>query len=125
MGRNLTLVVLLVVGSALSAAQDFRKVVQIVDEMETSLRKTIALEQDQRKADVAAVRREIDLMKQNHQVSAVRDTGEASTVTDKQWEQIDRRIAALERRLDKTNSEVVELTRAVSLLVTELKKSFK
>jgi hypothetical protein len=125
MGRNLTLVVLLVVGSALSAAQDFRKVVQIVDEMETSLRKSLASEQDQRKADVVALRQEIELLKQHPQVSPVRDTVEALTVTATQWKQLDRRIAVLEKRVDKTNSDVTELIRAVSLLVTELKKSMK
>jgi len=125
MARNLTLTVLLMLGSANSTAQDLRKVVQIVDEMETSLRKSLASEQDQRKADVAALRQEIDLLKLSRGTSVSADTVETGAPIAKQWDQLERRIAVLENRIEKTSGDVVQLTQAVSLLVNELKKSLR
>ena len=123
MMRSVIVAALLVFGGAIAAAQEFRKIVEIVDEMETSLRKTIAQEQTDRKADIAALRQEIDRLRESRTVPVATAGIEAGTAVESAA--ILRRLDVLEKRIDKTNNDVLQLTRAVSLLVQELKATAK
>ena len=57
------LVLLLVTGNALG--QDFKKVIEIVDEMETSLKGMISREQAERKNEIASLRNEVVALRQS------------------------------------------------------------
>lgn len=123
--RSVIVVVMILVGALSCAAQDFRKVVEIVDEMETSLRKSISQEQEQRKSEIAVLRRDVDALRQGQRVPVSADTAGSTAALQQQWREIDRRLTLLEKRADKAGKDVADLTQAVALLVQELKKSVK
>lgn len=125
MMRSAIIAALLAFGGATAAAQDFRKVIEIVDEMETSLRKSITQELTERKNDVAALRQDIERLRKGQPALVPGDAVERSSGIQTELAALSRRLDVLERRIEKTNDDVVQLTRAVSLLVQELKATVK
>jgi hypothetical protein len=123
MRRSLSIAVVLVLGVGTSWAQDFRKVVEIVDEMETSLRQMVAKEQTDRKADVAALRLEIDRLRAMPGGARAADTTVYTMGTA--LDVIHRRLDLVEKRTEEMHTDLAQLSKAMSLLVVELKKSSK
>jgi len=121
--RSMIITGLLVLGGATSTAQDFRKVVDIVDEMETSLRQMIAKEQTDRRTDIAGLRLEIDQLRGNQRGAISADTTMSATGAEMALDHINHRLGLIETRADKMNTELAQLTKALSLLVVELKKT--
>jgi hypothetical protein len=125
MKRCLIVTALLVFGGATSTAQDFRKVVEIVDEMETSLRKTMVKEETERKADIAGLRVELDRLRAVRRVAVAADSTRSAGGTETALDDIRLRLDLLEKRADGLHTDLGELTKAMSLLVTELKASVR
>jgi len=121
--RSLVIAVVLVLGVGTSVSQDFRKVVEIVDEMETSLRQMVAKEQTDRKTDVAALRLEIDRLRAVPHGARSADTTAYATGTA--LDDIHRRLDLVEKRTEEMHTDLAQLSKAMSLLVLELKKSSK
>jgi hypothetical protein len=117
------LVMLLAFSCAAAVAQDFRKVVEIVDEMETSLRQMVAKEQADRKTDVAALRLEIDRLRALPRGARAADTTAYATGTA--LDDIHQRLDLVEKRTEEVHTDLAQLSKAMSLLVLELKKSSK
>lgn len=115
----------LFIACATSEAQDFRKIVEIVDEMETSLRKMIAHEEMERKADIVALRQEINRLRVSGPVAdsgkAV-NSGAGSTLVPGAGRALPADSVA---RADKTCAGLAELAAAVSHLSKELTEARK
>jgi hypothetical protein len=121
MNRSLVIVALFVWGGAIAGAQDFRKVVTIVDELETSLKKMITQEQADRKSDVAALRQEVDRLRELRPGPGMQAPDVAATTAG--LVQLSQRLERLELRTDEMHRDFTQLTKAVALLVAELKAS--
>ena len=116
--RRTATVVLFLLGLVLRGeAQDFKKVVDIVVDMEASLKKMIATETADRKASTDSLRIELAGIR----TSIPNTSAENSPVL----ENLDSRIGTLERRLDelKANSDLRSMSGELSSLITELKKA--
>ncbi len=123
--RCMIVTALLVFSSATSMGQDFRKVVEIVDEMETSLRKSVVKEETERKADIAGLRAEVDRLRAGRRLSTAADSARNAGGSDTVPDDIQLRLALLEKRADGLHDDLTELTKAMFLLVTELKEATK
>jgi hypothetical protein len=99
-------------------AQDFRKVVEIVTDMETSLKKLIQQEQSQRKEDVAALQSQLNELR-----SAIANT--SSTNGQAVSASVEQRLAAIEQKIgaDQPSNSLPELTKQLAALLEELRKS--
>lgn len=114
--------VVLAVMSAAASAQDFRKVVEIVDEMETSLKRMIAKEQTDRKNEIASLRTEVLALRQSlSTASAAPDHAVAAVAS---IDDLARRMDVLEKRVGggPQNADLTQLTGQLNTLVAELKK---
>jgi hypothetical protein len=122
MRRVLISLVVFALSATVSSAQNFQKVVEIVDQMETSLKKMITQEQVDRKSDIAALR--IDLEHLRSQQAATDTTAKRVAPEPRAgFEKMEQRLAKLEQNLDRTNANLGELTKALALLVGELKRT--
>lgn len=97
-------------------SQDFKKVVEIVDEMETSLKQMIAKEESQRQTEISSIKDDIEKITQQIQnVSAGNNSSEI--------EALHNRIQLIENKLNENKTpDVSELTNQLNNLITELKK---
>jgi len=99
-----------------SPAQDFKKVIAIVDEMEKSLKGMIALEETQRETEISGLQKDI----QNLQVQ-IQNTSTGVNVNNRQnLEALTERISLLENKVNNLNAapEIKELAGQLA----ELKK---
>ena len=117
-----TLVLFLLAGTAVG--QDFRKVVEIVDEMETSLKQMISKEQTERKTEIASLRSEVLALRQSLATSPALDRSENAVIPAASVEELARRMDILEKRISGVpqNSDLSQLTGQLNTLVAELKK---
>jgi hypothetical protein len=100
-----------------STAQDFKKNVEIVDEMETSLKQMIATEEQQRQSEISLIKNDIE--KINQQIQNVT----ADNLSSSEVKTLNSRIESLETEISGNNSaESYELTNQLIQLIAELKK---
>ena len=116
------LVLLLVTGNALG--QDFKKVIEIVDEMETSLKVMISREQTERKNEIASLRSEVLALRQSLVAVPHADRSDNAAVASASVEDLARRMDILEKRISGVpqNADLSQLTGQLNTLVAELKK---
>ena len=114
---------LCVAGFQQGFGQDFKKVVDIVVEMEASLKKMIAQEQGQRKTEFAGLRTEVQVLRT---ALSERPTAAIASATALPPELISR-IEALEQRLSdlKPAPELTEITQKLNGLLTEIKTAIE
>jgi hypothetical protein len=93
--------------------------------METSLRKTMVKEETERKADIAGLRVELDRLRAVRRVAVAADSTRSAGGTETALDDIRLRLDLLEKRADGLHTDLGELTKAMSLLVTELKASVR
>jgi hypothetical protein len=111
----ISLTLLLSINTA--TAQDFKKVVEIVDQMETSLKQMIANEEQLRQSEISALKNDID--KINQQVKNV----SADVLQPNDIQLLNSRIELLEKNINENKSPgIPELAGQLSQLITELKK---
>jgi polyhydroxyalkanoate synthesis regulator phasin len=103
-----------------SAAQDFNKVIAIVDEMENSLKGLIAKEEMQRQTEISDLQKDI----QNLQVQMQNTSNSVTTNNQQDFEALTGRVSMLENKVNNLNSspETNELAGQLNQLITELKK---
>jgi hypothetical protein len=112
-------VYILIVWMSQSPAQDFKKVVVIVDEMEKSLKGMIAKEETQRQTDITSLQKEIKNLHEQ-----IKSTSETNTNSTNNFESLVGRIGLLENKVNSVNvaSDTKELAGQLNQLLTELKK---
>ena len=117
-----TLTLFLLAGTAVG--QDFRKVVEIVDEMETSLKKMITKEQAERKTEIASLRNEVLALRQSLAHGPTMDRSDNAAVPIASVEELARRMDILEKRINGVpqSADLSQLTGQLNTLVAELKK---
>jgi hypothetical protein len=99
------------------SAQDFKKVVEIVDEMENSLKQMISKEESQRQSEISFLKNDIEKINQHIQ-NATTENLQAPDI-----EILNNRIESLENKLQGNNSPGInELTNQLNQLIAELKK---
>jgi len=101
--------------------QDFKKVIEIVGEMETSLKKMISEEQVQRKSEFAGLKTEVEALRTTLLKGPNAETSGTSAIPP----ELVARIEALEKRFGevKPAPEISALTEKLSSLLSELRKS--
>jgi hypothetical protein len=121
--KRITAVIVLIFVFALGAnAQDFKKVVDIVVEMEASLKNMITKEESQRKTEVSALKSQVDELRTTFaHVNTTRP--EEAKITN--VELLAERIDAMEKKVGENShsTEVATLTTQLSGLLVELRKS--
>ena len=117
-----TLTFFLLAGTAVG--QDFRKVVEIVDEMETSLKKMITKEEAERKTEIASLRNEVLALRQSLGTGPMTDRSDNTAVSIASVEELARRMDILEKRINGVpqSADLSQLTGQLNTLVAELKK---
>ena len=118
---GIVLVLLFVTSTALG--QDFKKVIEIVDEMETSLKGMISREQAERKNEIASLRSEVVALRQSLG-NPHADRSDNVAVASASVEELTRRMDILEKRLSGVpqNADLSQLTGQLNTLVAELKR---
>lgn len=118
MRRCSTLFVAVIFLISASHAQDFKKIVAIVAEMEASLKKSIVNEASQRNADVAAIRKQLSELQ-----ASLNEPGSVPGRSDSQKD-IEVRLQALEKTVEAMQHDVKTkgLLDTLASLLTELKK---
>ena len=108
-------------GLQLGFGQDFKKVVDIVVDMEISLKKMISQEQEQRKTEFASLRTEVQVLRASLSERPTQAIAAASTFPP----ELLARIESLEQRLTelKPAPDMAFLAEKLSSLLGELKKS--
>jgi hypothetical protein len=116
------LVLLLVTSTALG--QDFKKVIEIVDEMETSLKGMISREQTERKNEIASLRSEVLALRQSLTTAPRTDRSENAGIASASVDELARRMDILEKRINGVpqNADLSQLTGQLNTLVAELKR---
>lgn len=118
MVRKLFLIAIMLGLAHTAVAQDFRKVIDIVGEMEVTLKQMISREEQQRKGEIASLRQEVAELRT---VMAQPSAGMTATGI----EPLSLRVEALEQRVSgiSTGPELAVLTGQLSTLVAELRKT--
>lgn len=103
-----------------SPAQDFKKVITIVDEMEKSLIGMISKEETQRQTEISGLQKDI----QNLQVQIQNTPADLNADNQQNFEVLTGRISLLENKVGNLNAspETNELAGQLNQLITELKK---
>lgn len=116
------LVLMFVTGTA--CGQDFKKVIEIVDEMETSLKGMISREQTERKTEIASLRSEVLALRQSLVTAPRADRSDNAAVASASVEDLARRMDILEKRINGApqGGDLSQLTGQLNTLVAELKK---
>ncbi|QQS35456.1 MAG: hypothetical protein IPM56_14560 [Ignavibacteriales bacterium] len=115
--KSITLFVLFILVSGLLNAQDFRKVVEIVDEMEMSLKQMIAKEESQRQSEISSIKSDIEKINQHIQNVS------ADNLKSKEVESLNNRVQLIEQKLKEEQTPgTPELTEQLTALIAELKK---
>lgn len=123
MKKYIFLLVLLTLGLIMPInkvkAQDFKKIVEIVVELENTLKQLIAKEETQRLSDVSEIKQEISGLQQ--QISSMSASFSPGNQTD--YEALDRRVGLLENSIQNIKSipEMESLTSQLNQLISELK----
>lgn len=123
MKSKVVTVLVLLLATSTALGQDFKKVIEIVDEMETSLKGMISREQAERKSEIASLRNEVVALRQS--LAAPRaDRSENVAVASASVEELTRRMDILEKRLSGVpqNTDLSQLTGQLNTLVAELKR---
>jgi polyhydroxyalkanoate synthesis regulator phasin len=110
----------LIFSASKSAAQDFKKVIEIVDEMEKSLQEMIAKEETQRKTEISGLQKDI----QNLQEQVQNTSTGVNAINQQDFESLTRRISLLENKVNNLSvtPETTEFAGQINQLITELKK---
>jgi hypothetical protein len=105
-------------------AQDFRKVIEIVDQMETSLKGMISREQAERKTEIASLRNEVLALRQSLTTAPQADRSDNVAVATASVEDLARRMDILEKRFSGVpqGADLSQLAGQLNTLVAELKK---
>lgn len=118
-----SLLILLIVASN-AFGQDFRKVIEIVDQMETSLKDMISREQAERKTEIASLRSEVLALRQSLTTAPRADRSDNVAVATASVEDLARRMDILEKRFSGVpqGADLSHLAAQLNTLVAELKK---
>jgi hypothetical protein len=123
--KRLLLTAMLLCGACLQQGfgQDFKKVVDIVADMETSLKKMIVQEQEQRKSEFAGLKTDVQVLRAALMERPNAAVASATTLPP----ELIARIEALEQRLSdlKPAPEIAEVTQKLSGLVGQLKSAIE
>ena len=108
MKRTIVVVCLFFIYSVSAVSQDFKKVIQIVSDMEESLKTSIGKEETQRKSDIASIKEELQ---------AIRTSKDTSS-------NVNERVAVLEKKVNALQpaSDTPAMAKNLSDLIVELKK---
>ncbi len=125
MRRSIIALLSMVVFGSVGHSQDFKKVVDIVDEMESSLKTMIANEEGQRKTEVASLRSEVAELRTAMVNSSSAHSSTVSEVDPSSTAGLVERLEILEKKLDdsKHSQEFAQLTGQLSELLGELRKT--
>ncbi|MGA9120474.1 MAG: hypothetical protein WB699_14015 [Bacteroidota bacterium] len=125
MKRVMVLLIAAVVSTFTARSQEFKKVVDIVVEMESSLKAMIAKEEGQRKAEVASLQTEVAGLRTALASSAPSNPSSGSNLDAASTAGLVQRIEALEKRVgnDRHSEEFAVLTGQLGNLLGELKKT--
>jgi hypothetical protein len=124
MKTKVVLVLILLLVASVTFAQDFRKVIEVVDQMETSLKGMISREQAERKTEIASLRSEVLALRQSLVAAPHADRSDNVAVATASVEDLARRMDILEKRFSGVpqGADLSQLAAQLNTLVAELKK---
>lgn len=124
--KRITIVISSILAFAIGThAQDFKKVVDIVVEMEASLKNMIATEESQRKAEFSNLKSQVDELRTTFAHSSPVNTSRPGEPQQVNVEMLAQRIEALEKNAGAIHpsQEFIALQGQLSSLTTELKRT--